>query len=29
MLKRTDVVDVRRHSADHEVFGRLEEFFQA
>jgi hypothetical protein len=29
MLKLTDVVDVRRHSADHEVFVRLEEFFQA
>src|SRR5262249_6347969 len=29
LLKLEDVVDVRRHSADHEVFVRLEEFFQA
>ena len=29
VLKLEDVVDVRRHGADHEVFVRLEEFFQA
>ena len=28
VLKLEDVVGVRRHSADHEVFVRLEEFFQ-
>ena len=28
VLKLEDVVSVRRHSADHEVFVRLEEFFQ-
>ncbi len=27
--KLEDVVEVRRHGADHEVFVRLEEFFQA
>ena len=29
VLKLEDVVSVRRHGADHEVFVRLEEFFQA
>ena len=29
VLKLEDVVGVRRHGADHEVFVRLEEFFQA
>ncbi len=29
VLKLEDVVGVRRHSADHEIFVRLEEFFQA
>src|SRR5215467_14590609 len=29
VLKLEDVVSVRRHSANHEVFVRLEEFFQA
>ena len=29
LLKLEDVVSVRRHGADHEVFVRLEEFFQA
>ena len=29
VLKLEDVVGVRRHSAYHEVFVRLEEFFQA
>jgi len=29
VLKLEDVIGVRRHSADHEVFVRLEEFFQA
>ena len=28
VLKLEDVVSVRRHGADHEVFVRLEEFFQ-
>ena len=28
VLKLEDVVGVRRHGADHEVFVRLEEFFQ-
>ena len=28
VLKLEDVVGVRRHGADHEVFMRLEEFFQ-
>jgi acetolactate synthase-1/3 small subunit len=28
MLKLEDVLSVRRHGADHEVFVRLEEFFQ-
>ncbi len=28
VLKLEDVVDVRRHGADHAVFVRLEEFFQ-
>jgi acetolactate synthase I/III small subunit len=27
--KLEDVVSIRRHGADHEVFGRLEEFFRA
>ena len=29
LRKLEDVVSVRRHGADHEVFVRLEEFFQA
>src|SRR5262249_12334884 len=29
VLKLEDVVGVRRHGADHEVFVRLEEFFRA
>ena len=29
VLKLEDVVGVQRHGADHEVFVRLEEFFQA
>jgi acetolactate synthase I/III small subunit len=29
LLKLEDVLSVRRHNADHEVFLRLEEFFQA
>jgi len=29
VLKLEDVVSIRRHGADHEVFVRLEEFFQA
>ncbi len=29
LLKLEDVVGVQRHGADHEVFVRLEEFFQA
>ena len=29
LLKLEDVLNVRRHGADHEVFVRLEEFFQA
>jgi acetolactate synthase-1/3 small subunit len=29
LFKLEDVLDVRRHGADHEVFVRLEEFFQA
>ncbi len=29
LLKLEDVLDVRRHSADHEVFVRLEQFFQS
>ena len=29
VLKLEDVVSVRRHGAEHEVFVRLEEFFQA
>ena len=29
VLKLEDVVGVRQHGADHEVFVRLEEFFQA
>jgi acetolactate synthase-1/3 small subunit len=28
LLKLEDILSVRRHSADHEVFVRLEEFFQ-
>ena len=28
VLKLEDVLDVRRHAADHPVFARLEEFFQ-
>ena len=29
LLKLEDVLDVRRHSADHEVFVQLEQFFRA
>jgi acetolactate synthase-1/3 small subunit len=29
LLKLEDVLSVQRHNADHEVFLRLEEFFQA
>ena len=29
LLKLEDVLNVQRHGADHEVFVRLEEFFQA
>jgi len=29
LLKLEDVLDVRRHSADHEVFLQLEQFFHA
>jgi acetolactate synthase-1/3 small subunit len=29
LLKLEDVLNVRRHGADHEVFVRLEEFFRA
>jgi len=28
LLKLIDVLDVRRHAADHEIFVRLEEFFR-